>query len=76
MQPLHQPLQRGDARGQPLGHDAQMGWNQHAILAMMPRGGAAFDGILKLFAAGAAGSGTLTGSNWSGHEILFQGKRG
>jgi hypothetical protein len=52
------------ARGKPLRDHAQMSGHLRAFLAMMARSGATFDGILKLFAAGATGSETFAGSDF------------
>jgi hypothetical protein len=38
----------------------RFGWNGHAVLTMVARGGAAFDGIFKLLAARTAGAGTFS----------------
>jgi len=43
------------------------GGDGHTVLAVVARGGAALDGIFKLFAAGAAGAGTLAGRDGRGH---------
>ena len=37
-------------------------------LQRLARGGAAFDGIIKFLAAGAAGARALAGGNWVGHR--------
>jgi len=49
---------------------AGLGGDVHAVFAVMPRGGAALDGIFKFLAAGAAGAGTLAGGRGGGHGIL------
>jgi hypothetical protein len=45
----------------------RLGGDGHAVFAMMARGGAAFDGVFKFLAAGAAGAGSLAGAEWGGH---------
>ena len=52
---------------------ARLGGNRHAILAMMPGGGAAFDGIIKLLAAGAAGALAWVGG-FGGHMSFNLGR--
>jgi hypothetical protein len=46
----------------------RLGGNGHAVLAMVARGGAAFDGIFKFLAAGAAGARALAGGRGCGHK--------
>ena len=41
-----------------------------ALGAVMARGGAAFDGILKFLAARAAGARALAGGEWGGHGLM------
>ena len=42
----------------------RLGRNGHTVLAMVARGGAAFDGIIKFLAAGATGALARAGSGW------------
>ena len=64
MKSFQLPFEIGQARGKPLRDDAQMSRHLHTFLAMMARGGAAFDGILELFAAGATGAETFAGGDF------------
>ena len=48
----------------------RFGRHGHAVLAMVARGGAAFDGIIKFLAAGAACARALAGSAWCGHGLF------
>jgi hypothetical protein len=50
---------------------ARLGGDGRAILAMMARGGAAFDGIFKFLAAGATGALALAGGRGCGHSARF-----
>ena len=54
-------FQLGHAAAEAFQNLARLGGNGHAVLAMMARGGAAFDGIIKFLAAGAAGARALAG---------------
>ena len=51
----------GHAGAEAFQNFAGFGGDGHAVLAMMARGGAAFDGIFKFLATGAAGAGALAG---------------
>jgi hypothetical protein len=57
----------GHAIVEALQNFPRFGRDGHAVLAMVARGGAAFDGIIKLLAAGAAGARALTGGGGCGH---------
>lgn len=48
----------------------RLGGNGHAVFAMVARGGAAFDGIIKFLATGAAGARALAGGGWGEHGKL------
>ena len=51
------------------------GRNDHAVFAMMARGGVTFDGVLEFFAAGATGAKALAGGGgWHGFEITVYGR--
>jgi len=54
-------LQLGHAVVEPLQDFPGFNGHDHAIFAMMPRGGIALDGVFKFFAAGAAGAEALAG---------------
>ena len=47
-----------------------IGWKHNAVRAMVTGGVAALDGIIKFFAAGTAGAGTLTGGDFF-HGLEF-----
>ena len=49
---------------------SRFGGDGHAVFAMVARGGAALDGIIKFPAAGAAGAGALAGGRGCGHAVL------
>jgi hypothetical protein len=53
-------FQAGHARAEAFKDLPHFGRDDRAILAMVAGGGAAFEGVLKLFAAGATGAGTFT----------------
>jgi hypothetical protein len=59
-------LQLGHPTAQALQDFARFGRHAHAVFTVMARGGIAFDGVFKLFAAGAAGAEALAGS-WFFH---------
>src|ERR1035437_4618919 len=57
-------FQLGHAAVEAFQNFSHFGGNGHAVVAMVARGGAAFDGIFKLFAASATGAETLAGRNF------------
>ena len=69
-------LQLGDAIVQALQNLSCRRRERHTVLAMVPRRVAAFEGIVKLFAAGAAGAQALAGSGWVGHGKFGLVRRG
>lgn len=57
----------GHAGAEAFQNFAGFGGDGHAVLAMVARGGAALDGIIKFLAAGAAGARALAGERGCGH---------
>jgi hypothetical protein len=61
LKPAKLVFQLGHATAEAFQNFPGFGRDGHAVFAVMARGGTAFDGIFKLFAAGAAGAGAVSG---------------
>jgi hypothetical protein len=73
LEPGELAFELGEARVEPLESRAHFWFQIYAIRAVMARGGAAFDGVIKLLPARTAGARALAGGGWGGHGYL--GKR-